>query len=40
MIVGNINEAEILSGIRAYGNNVGEIFENIFLKLAPKKIDF
>ena len=36
MIVGNINEAEILSGIKADGNNVKEIFENIFLKLAPR----
>jgi len=36
MIVGNINEAEILSGIKSDGNNVKEIFENIFLKLAPR----
>ena len=36
MIAGNINEAEILSGIKADGNNVKEIFENIFLKLAPR----
>ncbi len=36
MIVGNINEAEILYVIKAYSNNVREIFENIFLKLAPK----
>ena len=36
IIVGNINEAEILSGIKADGNNVKEIFENIFLKLAPR----
>ena len=36
MIVGNINEAEILSGIKSDGNNVKEIIENIFLKLAPR----
>ena len=36
IIVGNINEAEILSGIKADGNNIKEIFENIFLKLAPR----
>ena len=34
MIVGNIKEAEILSGIK--DGNVKDIFENIFKKLSPR----
>lgn len=36
MIDGNINETEILVGIKRDRNNPREIFERIFQKLAPK----
>ena len=36
IIVGNINEAEILAGVKADKDNIREVFENIFKKIAPK----
>ena len=36
LIVGNLNEAEILAGIKRDRDNPREVFEKIFQKLAPK----